>query len=83
MNRIPLKTVKSPEEIHLEAAKINSFDLDNIKGSIKELESVIENHVIGDHLIRNLDNIHKDMGTLKDRVIETYIRLLNQGYEIS
>jgi len=83
MNRIPLKTVKSPEEIYLEAAQLNSFDLDKIKGLIKELEVITENKVIGDQLLRNLDNIHKDVGTLKDRVIETYIRLLKQGYEIS
>ena len=83
MNKIPLKTVKSPEELMLETAKLNNFDLDKIKGSIKELEMIIENNVVGDQLIRNLDNIHKDIGTLKDRVIETYIRLLKQGYEIS
>ena len=83
MNRIPLKTVKSPEEIYLEAAQLNSFDLDKIKGLIKELEVITENKVIGDQLLRNLDNIQKDVSTLKDRVIETYIRLLKQGYEIS
>jgi len=83
MNKIPLKTVKSPEELMLETAKLNNFDLDKIKGSIKELEMIIENNVVGDQLIRNLDNIHKDISTLKDRVIETYIRLLKQGYEIS
>ena len=83
MNRIPLKTVKSPEEIILEAAKLNNYDIEKIKGSIKELELVLENNIIGEQLLRNLDNIHKDMGTLKDRVIETYIRLLKQGYEIS
>ena len=83
MNRIPLKTVKSPEEISLEAAKLNSFDLDKIKGLINELEVITENKVIGDQLLRNLDNIQKDVSTLKDRVVETYIRLLKQGYEIS
>lgn len=83
MNKIPLKKVKSPEEIMLEAAKLNSYDLDNIKGSIKELELILKNHLIGDQLVRSLDNIHKDIGTLKDRVIETYIKLLKRGYEIS
>ena len=33
--------------------------------------------------MRTLDNIYKDIGALKDRVIETYISLLKQGYEIS
>ena len=83
MNRVPIKKVKSPDEIMLEVAQLNNYDFDNIKGSIKELEMIIENNVVGDQLIRNLDNIHKDIGTLKDRVIETYIRLLKQGYEIS
>ena len=84
MNRISLgKKVKSPEDIMLEVSQLNNYDLDKIKGSMKELEMIIENNVIGDQLLRNLDNIHKDIGTLKDRVVETYIRLLKQGYEIS
>ena len=83
MNRVPIKKVKSPDEIILEVAQLNNYDFDNIKGSIKELELILENNVIGDQLIRSLDNIHKDIGTLKDRVVETYIRLLKQGYEIS
>jgi hypothetical protein len=83
MNKIPLKKVKSPEELMLEAAKLNNFDFEKIKGSIKELELVLENNVIGDQLLRNLDNIYKDIGILKDRVTETYIRLLKRGYELS
>ena len=83
MNKITLKTVKSPQDLMLEAAKLNNYDLDKIKGSIKELEMILENNVIGDHLLRSLDNIHKDMGALKDRVTETYIRLLKRSYEIS
>ena len=83
MNRILLKKVKSPEDIVLEVCKLNNYDFDNIKGSIKELELILENNVIGDQLLISLDNIHKDIGTLKDRVIETYIRLLKRGYEIS
>ena len=67
----------------VEAGKLNNYDFERIKGSIKELELILENNVIGDQLIRSLDNIHKDIGTLKDRVVETYIRLLKQGYEIS
>jgi len=82
MNKIPLKKVKSPEEIIIEIAKLNNYDFEKIKGSIKELEMVLENNVIGDQLLRNLDNIYKDIGTLKDRVTETYIRLLKRGYEI-
>jgi hypothetical protein len=83
MNRIPLKKVKTPEEISLEAAKLNNYDVDKVKGILKELELIIENNIIGEQLLRNLDNIYKDIGTLKDRVVETYIRLLKQGYEIS
>ena len=83
MNKIPLKHVKSPEEIRLEVTKLNNYDLEKIKGTIKELEMIQENSVVGDQLLRNLDNIHKDIGTLKDRVIETYIRLLKRSYEIS
>jgi hypothetical protein len=83
MNKVPLKKVKSPEELMLEAAKLNNYDLDKIKGSIKELEMILENNVVGDQLLRNLDNIHKDVSTLKDRVTETYIRLLKRSYEIS
>ena len=83
MNKISLKKVKSPEEIMLEACKLNNYDFDKIKGSIRELELVLENNVIGDQLLRNLDNIHKDIGALKDRVTETYIRLLKRSYEIS
>ena len=83
MKKILLNNVKTPKDIMLEAAKLNNYDFEKIKGSIKELEMIIENNVIGDQLLRNLDNIHKDIGTLKDRVVETYIRLLKQGYEIS
>ena len=83
MNKIPLKTVKSPEDLMLEAAKLNNYDLDKIKGLIKELEMIQENNVVGDQLLRNLDNIYKDIGTLKDLVTETYIRLLKRSYEIS
>ena len=53
MNRISLKTVKSPEEIILEAAKLNNYDIEKIKGSIKELELVntqCENCIIEDPL---------------------------------
>jgi len=82
MNRIPLKKVKTPEEILHEASELNNYDLDKIKGTIKELEMIIENKTIGDQLLRNLDNIHKDIGILKDRIIETYIRLLKQGQQI-
>ena len=82
MTRIPLKKVKTPEEIMHEASELNSYDLDKIRGLIKELEVITENKVIGDQLLRNLDNIHKDIGTLKDCVIETYIRLLKQGQQI-
>ena len=82
MNRLPLKNVKSPEAIRLEAAQLNNYDLDRIKSTIKELEMIIENKVIGDQLLRSLDNIHKDVGILKDRVVETYIRLLKQGQQI-
>ena len=81
--KVPIKKVKSPAEIMLDACQLNSYDFDNIKGSIKELELILENNVIGDQLVRSLDNIHKDIGTLKDRVIETYIKLLKRGYEIS
>jgi len=83
MSKTPLKKVKSPEEIMLEACSLNNYDFDRIKGSIKELEMILENNVIGDQLLRSLDNIHKDMGALKDRVTETYIRLLKRSYEIS
>ena len=82
MNRIPLKKVKTPTEVMQEAGELNNYDLDRIKGTIKELEMIIENKVIGDQLLRNLDNIYKDIGILKDRVIETYIRLLKQGQQI-
>ena len=83
MNRISLKKVKSPVEVMQEVSQLNNYDIEKIKGSIKELELVLENNIIGEQLLRNLDNIHKDIGTLKDRVIETCIRLLKQGYEIS
>jgi len=83
MNRPSLKKIKSSEDLMVEAGKLNNYDFERIKGSIKELELILENNVIGDQLIRSLDNIHKDIGTLKDRVVETYIRLLKQGYEIS
>jgi len=82
MNRINLKKVKTPEDIKLEASKLNNYDFEKIKGTIKELESIIENNVIGDELLRSLDNISKDIVGLKDRVIETYIRLLKQGQQI-
>ena len=83
MNKIPLKNVKSPEQLRLEVTQLNSYDFEKIKGSIKELEMILENNVIGDQLLRSLDNIYKDIGTLKDRVTETYIRLLKRSYEIS
>ena len=83
MNRTSIKNTKSPEDVIIEAGKLNNYDFERIKGSIKELELIIENNTIGDQLLRSLDNIHKDIGTLKDRVIETYISLLKQGYEIS
>ena len=83
MNRISLKKVKSPVEVMQEVSQLNNYDLDKIKGAIKELEMIVENNTVGDQLVRNLDNICKDIGTLKDRVIETCIRLLKQGYEIS
>jgi len=83
MKRTYLNKTKSPEEIMREVSELNNYDLDKIKGLIKELEIITENKVIGDQLLRNLDNIHKDIGILKDRVVETYIRLLKQGYEIS
>ena len=82
MSRIPLKKVKTPEEIRHEASKLNSYDLEKIRGIVKELEVVIENNTIGDELVRSLDNISKDIEGLKDTVIETYIRLLKQGQRI-
>ena len=82
MNRTYINQTKSPEEIMKEVSELNNYDLDKIKALIKELELIIANKVIGDQLLRNLDNIHKDIGTLKDRVIETYIRLLKQGQQI-
>jgi hypothetical protein len=82
MNRTPLKKVKTPIEIMHEASELNNYDLDKLKGLIKELELISENKVIGDQLLRSLDNIHKDVGILKDRVVETYIRLLKQGQQI-
>ena len=82
MNRIPLKKVKTPEDIRLEASKLNNYDLEKIKGLTKQLESISENNVIGDDLLRSLDNISKDIEGLKDRVTETYIRLLKQGQQI-
>jgi hypothetical protein len=82
MNRTPLKKVKTPIEIMHEASELNNYDLDKLKGLIKELELISENKVIGDQLLRSLDNIHKDIGILKDRVVETYIRLLKQGQQI-
>ena len=82
MNRTYLNKTKSPEEIMKEVSELNNYDLDKIKALIKELELIINNKVIGDQLLRNLDNIHKDIGILKDRVIETYIRLLKQGQQI-
>ena len=83
MNRIPLKKVKTPEEIMREASELNNYDLDKIQSLIKELEFITNNKIIGSQLMRTLDNIYKDIGALKDRVIETYISLLKQGYEIS
>jgi hypothetical protein len=82
MNRIPLKKVKTSEDIKLEASKLNDYDVERIKGSIKELETIMENKIIGDELLRSLDNISKDIESLKDRVTETYIRLLKQGQQI-
>ena len=82
MNRTYLNKTKSPEEIMKEVSELNNYDLDKIKALIKELELITDNKVIGDQLLRNLDNIYKDIGTLKDRVIETYIRLLKQGQQI-
>ena len=82
MKRVPLKKTKTAEEILYEASKFNNYDIENIKGIIKELEMISENNVIGDQLLRSLDNISKDIDGLKDRVIETYIRLLKQGQQI-
>ena len=83
MKRTYINQTKSPEKIMQEVSELNNYDLDKIKGLIKELELITENKGIGDQLLRNLDNIHKDIGSLKDRVIETYIRLLKRNYEIS
>ena len=83
MKRTYINQTKSPEEIIQEVSELNNYDLDKIKGLIKELELITENKGIGDQLLRNLDNIYKDIGTLKDRVTETYIRLLKRSYEIS
>ena len=82
MNRTYINQTKSPEEIMKEVSELNNYDLDKIKALIKELELIIANKVIGDQLLRNLDNIHKDIGILKDRIVETYIRLLKQGQQI-
>jgi hypothetical protein len=82
MNRINLKKVKTAEDIKLEASKLNNYDIEKIKGLTKQLESIIENNVIGDDLLRSLDNISKDIEGLKDRVTETYIRLLKRGQQI-
>tara|TARA_R100001143_G_C3244904_1_gene80859 strand:+ start:199 stop:450 length:252 start_codon:yes stop_codon:yes gene_type:complete len=83
MKRTYINQTKSPEKIMQEVSELNNYDLDKIKGLIKELELITENKGIGDQLLRNLDNIYKDIGTLKDRVTETYIRLLKRSYEIS
>jgi len=82
MKRIALKKVKTKEDLVREASELNNYDIENIKGIMKELEMVTENVVIGDQLLRSLDNISKDIDGLKDRVIETYIRLLKQGQQI-
>jgi|10_taG_2_1085330.scaffolds.fasta_scaffold06401_3 hypothetical protein len=82
MKRIALKKVKTKEDLVREASELNNYDIENIKGIIKELEIITENNVIGDQLLRSLDNISKDIDGLKDRVIETYIRLLKQGQQI-
>ena len=81
--RSNISQIKSPEEIRREVGELNNYDLDKIKALIKELELITQNKSIGDQLVRNLDNIYKDIGILKDRVTETYIRLLKQGYKIS
>ena len=83
MKRTYINQTKSPEKIMQEVSELNNYDLDKIKGLIKELELITENKGIGDQLLRNLDNIYKDIGTLKDRVTVTYIRLLKRSYEIS
>ena len=83
MKRTYINQTKSPEKIMQEVSELNNYDLDKIKGLIKELELITENKGIGEQLLRNLDNIYKDIGTLKDRVTETYIRLLKRSYEIS
>ena len=82
MKRIALKKVKTKEDIIREASELNNYDIENIKGIIKQLEIITENNVIGDQLLRSLDNISKDINGLKDRVIETYIRLLKQDQQI-
>jgi len=82
MKRISLKKVKTKEDIIREASELNNYDIENIKGIIKQLEIITENNAIGDQLLRSLDNISKDIDGLKDRVIETYIRLLKQGQQI-
>ena len=82
MNKIPIKKVKTSEDLKLEASKLNSYDFEKIRGAIKELEFILDNNVIGDQLIRNLDNLSKDIEAMKDRAIETYIRLLKQGQQI-
>ena len=82
MKRISLKKVKTKEDIIREASELNNYDIENIKGIIKQLEIITENNVIGDQLLRSLDNISKDINGLKDRVIETYIRLLKQDQQI-
>ena len=82
MKRIALKKVKTKEDLVREASELNNYDIENIKGIMKELEMITENAVIGDQLLRSLDNISKDIDGLKDRVIETYIRLLKQGQQI-
>ena len=81
--RSNISQIKSPEDIRREVAELNNYDLDKINALIKELELITQNKSIGDQLVRNLDNIYKDIGTLKDRAVETYIRLLKQGYKIS
>tara|TARA_R100001143_G_scaffold33624_1_gene32042 strand:+ start:7734 stop:7988 length:255 start_codon:yes stop_codon:yes gene_type:complete len=81
--RSNISQIKSPEDIRREVAELNNYDLDKINALIKELELITQNKSIGDQLVRNLDNIYKDIGILKDRVTETYIRLLKQGYKIS
>jgi len=74
--------MKSPEEKVDALLKLNSFELDMLKGVVSQIQQIIDSPATKEHALQAFENASRDLSVIKWTYTRKIISLLKRGYTI-